>query len=58
MLETLGKRVTGNIWRHASEEPAPMRPTLYPFPVDLLKRSGDSENVVAKDGEDLEKGPN
>ena len=36
VLDSLGKSVTTDIWRRAREEPAPRRPTLYPFPKDLF----------------------
>ena len=36
VLDCLGKTITADIWRQAREEPAPRRPTLYPFPRDLF----------------------
>lgn len=36
IVESLGKTVTLDIWRQARDEPAPRRPTLYPFPRDLF----------------------
>ena len=36
VLDCLGKSITTDIWREATEEPAPRHPTLYPFPKDLL----------------------
>ena len=40
VIDCLGKRITSDIWRQAREEPAPRRPTLYPFSKDLfLNRS-------------------
>lgn len=36
VVETLGKHVTHNIWQFAHENPAPRRPTLYPFPDNFL----------------------
>ncbi|KAB8298715.1 hypothetical protein EYC80_000890 [Monilinia laxa] len=36
VVETLGKNVTGNIWRMAHLKPAPRRKTLFPFPDRLF----------------------
>ncbi|KAI4152417.1 MAG: hypothetical protein LQ340_002925 [Diploschistes diacapsis] len=36
VVEALGKTVTNSIWASASEQPAPKRRTLYPFPDDLF----------------------
>ena len=36
VVNSLGKTVTADIWRQARDEPAPRRPTLYPFPKDLF----------------------
>jgi hypothetical protein len=36
VVEALGKTVTMSIWASASEQPAPKRPTLFPFPQDLF----------------------
>ncbi|KAM0795198.1 hypothetical protein BDR22DRAFT_813965, partial [Usnea florida] len=36
VVKSLGKTVTADIWRQARDEPAPRRPTLYPFPKDLF----------------------
>ena len=53
IVETLGKNVTTNIWQYAYEEPAPRRPTLYPYPEDLLfarqKFGHEGEQMVTKD---------
>lgn len=53
VVETLGKKVTHNIWHAASETPAPRRPTLYPFPSNFLfvRQSGADEKA---DGEVVE----
>lgn len=40
VVETLGKNVTLNIWLYANQRPAPRRPTLFPFPDDLLASRG------------------
>jgi len=63
VVETLGKNVTGNIWRWSSEEPPKRRPTMYPFEEDLLARKikegeaqGVKEVIEAKDVVDVEKG--
>ena len=40
VVETLGKNVTLNIWLYANQRPAPRRPTLFPFPDDLLACRG------------------
>lgn len=55
VVETLGKNVTNTLWRYASEEPAPRRPTLYPFEGDLLEEKS-AEGEKKKEGTDVEKG--
>ncbi|KAK5020530.1 hypothetical protein LTR16_000989, partial [Cryomyces antarcticus] len=35
-IELIGKNITANIWQAAHEEPAPRRPTLYPFSKTML----------------------
>ncbi|TVY83843.1 hypothetical protein LSUE1_G001622 [Lachnellula suecica] len=41
-IELLGKKLTLSIWENASQEPAPRKPTTYPFGTDLLKRDIDA----------------
>jgi hypothetical protein len=59
IIETLGKSVTLNIWRDASEKPAKRRKSLYPFGADMFMggekndaeaevKSGDVENIWCK----------
>jgi hypothetical protein len=55
VVETLGKNVTGNIWRYASEKPAPRRPTIYPFKKDLLLVRSEEEKENEKERADIEK---
>lgn len=38
VLDALGKCFTMDLWRQARDEPAPRRPSLYPFPPDLFFR--------------------
>ena len=45
VVEALGKTVTNTIWASASEQPAPKRATLYPFPNDLFT-SRNPENPI------------
>jgi hypothetical protein len=54
LVETLGKNVTINVWRHASEEPAPRRPTLYPFTKDLLLARSEEARESPNEGVDVE----
>ena len=57
VVETLGKNVTSNIWLFASQRPAPRRPTLYPFPDDLLSCRGTTaldENLSKSDKKHVE----
>ncbi|KAA8569942.1 hypothetical protein MFRU_005g00930 [Monilinia fructicola] len=56
VVETLGKNVTGNIWRMAHLKPAPRRKTLFPFPDRLFleyEEKGDKE--VTDHENDVEK---
>jgi len=55
VVETLGKNVTGNIWRYANEKPAPRRSTLYPFKKDLLLVRSEEEKENEKERADIEK---
>lgn len=57
VVETLGKNVTSNIWLFASQRPAPRRPTLFPFPDDLLACRGTTaldENLSKSDKKHVE----
>ena len=56
VLDCLSKTSTMDIWRQAREEPAPRRPTLYPFPKDLfLSRNEISwERKLSEDGSGIE----
>ena len=55
VLDCLGKTITKEIWRQAREEPAPRRPTLYPFPRDLfLKRQETSWECEASSNTGME----
>lgn len=47
VVDTLGCHLTGQIWEFASQEPAPRRRTLFPFPKDLFL---DPNNFRPKDG--------
>ena len=58
VVKSLGKTVTTDIWRQARDEPAPRRPTLYPFPKDLFlnryevsyeRRPSEWVNVVTEE---------
>jgi hypothetical protein len=55
IIETLGKSITMNIWRDASEKPAKRRKTLYPFNADMFMdgEKNDTQAVVKSD--DVEK---
>lgn len=44
VIETLGKSITQNIWRDASQKPPERRKTLYPFDAGLLQ---DGERNLA-----------
>lgn len=48
-MEMLGKEITKGIWISASEEPAPWRPSTYPFSVEEIR-----EMVYRKDDEPSE----
>ncbi|KAI9839455.1 MAG: hypothetical protein M1819_002080 [Sarea resinae] len=43
--DTLGKRITANIWQMAHERPPPRKPTLYPFPRDLFLKREENGSV-------------
>ena len=45
VVEALGKSVTISIWTSASEQPAPKRATLYPFPTDLFTSRTEQPEV-------------
>ncbi|KAF2198032.1 hypothetical protein GQ43DRAFT_451299 [Delitschia confertaspora ATCC 74209] len=49
IIETLGKDITAQVWRNASEKSPPKRRTLFPFPEDLFssrEKEGDVEASV------------
>lgn len=58
VVETLGKNVTGNIWRMAHIKPAPRRKTLFPFAdrifLDYEEKTEQTEEV-ADQQKDVEK---
>ncbi|KAI6788568.1 hypothetical protein KC361_g8970 [Hortaea werneckii] len=47
VMEMLGKEITKGIWISASEEPAPWRPSTYPFTIDEIR-----EMVYRRDDEE------
>lgn len=55
VIETLGKSVTMNIWRDASEKPARRRKSLYPFSADLLKDGEKNDMQAEPKTDDVEK---
>ncbi|APA08881.1 hypothetical protein sscle_04g036510 [Sclerotinia sclerotiorum 1980 UF-70] len=55
VVETLGKNVTGNIWRMAHDEPAPRRKTLFPFPDRLFLDYEEKKEEVVDEQKDVEK---
>ncbi|KAF1935214.1 hypothetical protein EJ02DRAFT_507172 [Clathrospora elynae] len=55
VIETLGKSITMNIWRDASERPAPRRKTLYPFDPDMFKDGTKNDTEVVPKSDDVEK---
>jgi hypothetical protein len=57
VIETLGKSITMNIWRDASQKPPVRRQTLFPFDAGLLV---DGERNLAnkkrrKEAQDVER---
>ena len=62
VVEALGKSVSVSIWSSASEQPAPKRATLYPFPEDLFSgrteqsEVGSGSNSSSSSVRDMEKG--
>jgi len=55
ILETLGKSITMNIWRDASEKPARRRKSLYPFSPDMLKDGAKNDMGTVLRSDDIEK---
>lgn len=48
VVGTLGKDVTANIWQYAWEQPAPRRPTTYPFEGNILSGGDLIVNFAAR----------
>jgi hypothetical protein len=55
IIETLGKSITMNIWRDASEKPAKRRKTLYPFRADMFMDGEKNDTKVVVKSDDVEK---
>ncbi|KAJ9193764.1 CAZyme family GH16 [Paecilomyces variotii] len=55
-IELLGKNFTLTVWEHASQEPAPRKPTTYPFGRQLLNRDVDAARADTPDTVDEKKG--
>ncbi|KAM0153733.1 hypothetical protein ACHAQE_007529 [Botrytis cinerea] len=55
VVETLGKNVTGNIWRMAHIKPAPRRKTLFPFADRLFLDYEEKTGEVVDEQKDVEK---
>jgi hypothetical protein len=55
LLETLGKSITMNMWRDASEKPARRRKSLYPFNPDMLKDGAKNDTQTVPRSDDIEK---
>jgi hypothetical protein len=55
ILETLGKSITMNMWRDASEKPARRRKSLYPFNPDMLKDGAKNDTETKPRSDDVEK---
>ena len=49
VIELIGKNFSASIWGNASEEPAPKRPTMYPFGPDLFEKRADLTETVCDD---------
>ncbi|KAH7392131.1 hypothetical protein DE146DRAFT_132000 [Phaeosphaeria sp. MPI-PUGE-AT-0046c] len=55
IIETLGKSITMNIWRDASEKPAKRRKTLYPFSADMFMGGEKNDTQMVVKSDDVEK---
>ncbi|KAI7162510.1 hypothetical protein KC352_g26678, partial [Hortaea werneckii] len=52
VMEMLGKEITKGIWISASEEPAPWRPSTYPFTIDEIREMVHRRDDEEEDGYD------
>jgi hypothetical protein len=55
VIETLGKSVTMNIWRDASEKPARRRKSLFPFSADMFMDGEKNDTQAEPKSNDVEK---
>ena len=62
VMEMLGKEITKGIWISASEEPAPWRPSSYPFSIEeirsmMYRKDDEVDNSNAGNGKGKGKAP-